>query len=469
MASNAARHVAAVTTSYSRDSSLRDSDANDSLEAILDVAFSAAVAVCEGSVILVRAGTLAARWKLMCGSLCLDVFLQVDDHGGAADDDVVDVADLDGRRGIDGTNEVHFSFETPSQATVAPAAVATVTSSTIAWSSRGWQFRKSSSAPLSVADGSATNPNGAASQPDFSTAAASESPHSAATFPRVASTGAAYDKPPRSPLPSVTIAPSSPPLGLQNLSPDAAAARHMAAPQSAAARQQIAELSRGGLLSAVTPLVCLLATAITTTSTTNWLRRFGSTRGATAPSTPTGPLTSPATTKGSSSNRSTRAATRGGSARHLPHRPGTAMHPPSPQSISSTPASPHSISSHSASGAVLIAPRGSSNGDYRRQSFTDGGSRGGVAAGCASCGGGTEAGRGISRSQSWSGGKAVARNVPCAGADVPATSVAAAAASGAAAAAVTTTAGGGGFSNGNLASVALSIVPPSPSINPFPL
>ncbi|CAI5962448.1 unnamed protein product [Closterium sp. NIES-65] len=307
MASCAARHVAAVATSYSRDSSLRDSDAKDSLKAILhDAAFSAAVAVssdatpqspaaaktaaegaaCEAPVVLVRAGTLATRRKLKCGSLRLDVSLQVDDHGGGAADDVVDVADLDGRCGIDGANDDHFSFETPWQATVVPAIVTTATSPTIAWSSHGRQFRKSSSAssaPLSVADGSANHANDAALQSYFAAAAAASL--AAAAFPRAASAGAAYDKPSRSPLSSLTIAPPSPPLGAQQISPADAAARHadyprgaisqkpqrrkrqnllhkpaaeahaaarqLAAPQAAAA--QLAEFARGGLLSLVTP------------------------------------------------------------------------------------------------------------------------------------------------------------------------------------------------------------------------
>ncbi|CAI5463590.1 unnamed protein product [Closterium sp. Yama58-4] len=342
MASCAARHVAAVTT-YCRNSSLRDSDADDSLEAILEAAFSAAVAVssdatrdsaaaaaktaaeaaaCKAPVVLVRAGTLAARRKLKCGSLRLDVSLKVDDLGGAAVD--VGVADLDGRRGIgganDGDNDDHFSFETPPQAMLPAAsrAVATATSPTVAWSSRGRQFRKSSSAssaPLSVADGSATNANDAASQADFSAAAAAaaESPHfAAAVFPRAASARAAYDKPPRSPLPhSVTLLPTSPPLGAQLLSPDAAvrhadgaqcavsnkpqrrkrrghhhhhhhpaepyaAARQLAAPHAAARR--LAELARGGLLSPVTPSTTFFSLA----------RGFGAPRGSTAPSTPTG-------------------------------------------------------------------------------------------------------------------------------------------------------------------------------------
>ncbi|CAI5514346.1 unnamed protein product [Closterium sp. Naga37s-1] len=442
MASCAARRTTLpVTTNTPRVSSLCVSDANDSLD---EAAFTAAVAVgseatlevssasktvseapvCKASLVL-RAGTLAARRKLKCGSLRLDVSLGVD-----GDHDVADLDDCcDGSRGVAGANDDHFSFETPPHAMLPAAAVASATSPTVAWSSRGRQFRKSSSAssaPLSVVDGSAL----------LATAAALLA---AAAFPRAASAGAAFNKPPRSPLASLTmISPSSPPLGAQQLSPDAArhaddprgaiishkpqcrrrqghqhhhhpaesqeAARNMiAAPHASvaaavrqlsvpqAAARKLAELARGGLLSPATHIATTTASILTTNDNP---RRIGSVtcKGSTAPSTPTGLLTTH-TTSSSTTGRATRAAApSGGSAvttpiavvrlssrvgfvnwRHLPHRPGTAPHP----------ASPHSASPGAASRPV-VTPCGSSKSDSRRQSFTLSDSHGVV--GAASCG-----------------------------------------------------------------------------------
>ncbi|CAI7805400.1 unnamed protein product [Closterium sp. NIES-53] len=539
MASCAARRMTLrpVTANTPRVTFLRDSDANDSLEDLVAAATAAVVVSSEATLdassaaktaaesafetaaessfqtaaessfqtVVLRAGTLATRRKLKCGSLRLDVRLEVDDHDGA-DDHPDDAADfnLDCRCGIAGASEDHFSFETPPpQVMLLPAAaVATATSPTIAWASRGRRFRKSSSessAPLSVADGrSAIDANDAASrQAEFSAAAAALL--AAAAFPRAASAGAAFNKPPRSPLASLTmIAPTSPPLGTQQLSPDTArhaddprgvishkpqrrrrqghnhphpaepqpSVRQLSAPQAAA--RKLAELARGGLLS---PATHIAATTASTKTTNDNPRRIGSVTckgAATAPPTPTGLLTSPATSSSSTGSATTRPSAQpsGGSAvaspisvvrlssrvgfvnwRHLPQRPGTAPHP----------ASPHSVSPVAVARPV-VNPRGSSKGDSRRQSFTLGDSLGVV--GVASHGGVSEIGRGMSRSRSWSSSKG-ARDAHCARAGASATSVAASS--------TATAAAGGGFSNGKPASVALSIVPPSPSSTFLPL
>ncbi|CAI5974990.1 unnamed protein product [Closterium sp. NIES-64] len=269
--------VEAAFTAAAAVSSESALDASSAAKSAAESAFETvaeAAAACKTP--LLSSGTLATRRKLKCGSLRLNVSLEVDDYDAKLDG----ADDLAGRRGIPGAADEHFSFETVSQAMA--AAVTTATSPTIAWSLCGRQFRKSSSAssaPLSVADGSATPANDAASRhAEFSAAAAALL--AAAAFPRAASAGAAFTKPPRSPLASLTIiSPSSPPLGAQQLSPDAArhaddprgtttshkprrrskqnrhdhpaaepAARRQAAAPQAAARQ-LAELARGGLLS----------------------------------------------------------------------------------------------------------------------------------------------------------------------------------------------------------------------------
>ncbi|GJP33293.1 hypothetical protein CLOM_g17840 [Closterium sp. NIES-68] len=381
----AERVAMTATTSTNACESLRDSvespcdsDAN-SLERIVGASSGAAAAASnETTPVPDRTANCGGTWatrKLKCGSLRLDVTLEVDDP------DVAGVVDSFGSAAAGGDSDVcsciaanhaandgHFSFEMPQQTTASMATSAVPSlSPTIAWSSRARQFRKSSSAssaPLSVAGGSGTS-NAFRDAAAAASASTTRLATGASPFPRVASAGAAFVKPPRSPMgsanpfPAVTSRTVTPGSVISPNTPSSSAPSHRKAsgahgkPQRNSPSTQLAEFARGVLLSPASRRADTSATSpLTGAPFSPASRAVGS-----PPSSRSG--TSPSVKSAASSPISVvRLSRRVGFVnwRHLRH-PHTA--PASPHS-----ASPHSASPHSASGAVC----GRGNGDHNNDS-----------------------------------------------------------------------------------------------------